>query len=277
MPRIRTIKPQFWLDEALGKLPRDARLLYIGLWNLCDDYGVFEYRPPRIKVQLFPYDADISGNDIKKWLDLLTAAGNIIPFTSEGDDYGYIPSFLKHQLINNPSKWRFAEPPDDILRKITTPALPQSYRSPTPALPLRKRKRKKEKEKEKGKGKGVGVTTNHNSDQTRKTNQYVAALARNYRAEIGTVSPTINRELADFAQSYAANNAPIRWIDEAFAEAARNNKRNWAYVRAILNAWIEKGKAGKPQREEQVEREWREKQERALQERVSGNLRSSHE
>ena len=34
MARIRTIKPQFWINEELGTIPRDARLLYIGLWNM---------------------------------------------------------------------------------------------------------------------------------------------------------------------------------------------------------------------------------------------------
>ena len=40
MARIRTIKPQFWDDLKIGRLSRDARLLYIGLWNFADDLGV---------------------------------------------------------------------------------------------------------------------------------------------------------------------------------------------------------------------------------------------
>lgn len=98
----------------------------------------------------------------------------------------------------------------------------------------------------------------------------IARIVQNYEAEIGLITALISQDLADFAQSYAANNAPIAWIDEAFAEAAKNNKRSWAYVRAILNAWIGKGKAGKTGKtEEQVEREWRERQERALQQESS--------
>lgn len=94
----------------------------------------------------------------------------------------------------------------------------------------------------------------------------IAKLAQNYETEIGVITSLISQELADCAQQHVQANAPLPWIDEAFAEAARNNKRNWAYVRAILNAWIGKGKAGKTKGEEQVEREWRERQERALQE-----------
>jgi len=137
MPRIRTVKPQFWLDEKLGEIPRDARLLYIGLWNLSDDQGVFEWRPTRIKVQLFPYDNDIIGSDIESWLELLVKTGDIIKFDNGTSSFGYIKSFLEHQEIKNPSKWRFAEIP---------PALPQPSDSPTPALSLGKRKRSREKE-----------------------------------------------------------------------------------------------------------------------------------
>lgn len=146
MPRIRTIKPQFWLDENLGQIKREARLLYIGLWNLSDDQGVFEWRPARIKVQLFPYDYDICSKEIEEWLEELIATGDISQFEYEGEIFGYIWSFLEHQEIKNPSQWNFAPVPEDL--PIPTPALLQQGDSSTPALPLGKRKRNREKEKE---------------------------------------------------------------------------------------------------------------------------------
>ena len=39
MARIRTIKPEFWTDEKVVTLPFEARLLFIGMWNFCDDEG----------------------------------------------------------------------------------------------------------------------------------------------------------------------------------------------------------------------------------------------
>ena len=48
MAIIRTTKPQSWLNEELGTIPRDARLLFIGLWNLSDDQGVFEWKPGEV-------------------------------------------------------------------------------------------------------------------------------------------------------------------------------------------------------------------------------------
>ena len=107
MPRIRVIKPQFWIDEGLAGLCREARLLYIGLWILCDDRGVFEYRAAKIRVQLFPYDTDLANGTVDEWLMDLTKSGHIIYFQEGPKDYGYIPTFLRHQEIKKPSKWSF--------------------------------------------------------------------------------------------------------------------------------------------------------------------------
>ncbi len=41
MARIRTIKPEFWEDEKIGKLPIPCRL-FIGCWNFADDFGVIK-------------------------------------------------------------------------------------------------------------------------------------------------------------------------------------------------------------------------------------------
>lgn len=115
MPRIRTIKPQFWLDEKLGAIQRDARLLYIGLWNLSDDQGVFEWRPARIKIQIFPYDIDVNDGLIEQWLTLLVNTGDIIKFNYNSSTFGFIPTFIKHQDIKNPSQWKFADIPKELL------------------------------------------------------------------------------------------------------------------------------------------------------------------
>ena len=139
MPRIRTIKPQFWLDENLGAISRDVRLLYIGLWNLSDDTGVFRWRPLQIKAQIFPYDTDIDGDVIKEWLGKLVEIGDVECIDCGDERFGRISSFLEHQDIKNPSKWQF------LNGRKKDGGLPQPYRSPTPALPIGKRKSKKEK------------------------------------------------------------------------------------------------------------------------------------
>lgn len=126
MPRIRSIKPQFWLDENLGTLPRDARLLYIGLWNIADDTGVFEWRPAKIKAQLFPYDTDISPTKIEEWLQMIEGIGDIKKFTNnENKAFGHIRSFLEHQQIQHPSKYTFVDTPQGELNE---PSMNPHYR-----------------------------------------------------------------------------------------------------------------------------------------------------
>ena len=56
MSRIRTIKPDFFLNEDVAELSPMARLTFIGLWTLADKEGRLEDRPKRIKAQLLPYD-----------------------------------------------------------------------------------------------------------------------------------------------------------------------------------------------------------------------------
>ncbi len=56
MARIRTIKPQFFLNEELAELPAMVRLLFIGLWTQADREGRLLDRPKRLKAEIFPYD-----------------------------------------------------------------------------------------------------------------------------------------------------------------------------------------------------------------------------
>lgn len=102
MPRIRTIKPKFWDDTKLSKVSRDARLLYIGMWNFCDDLGVLIGEPVWIKSKIFPYD-DLNQEKFNIFLEELILGDFVIPIKSHNENYIYIPKFLKHQKINKPN------------------------------------------------------------------------------------------------------------------------------------------------------------------------------
>jgi hypothetical protein len=56
MPRIRSLKPDFFLDEDLAELPLWVRVLYEGLWCHADKEGRLEDRPQKLKAVIFPYD-----------------------------------------------------------------------------------------------------------------------------------------------------------------------------------------------------------------------------
>ena len=102
MARIRTIKPEFWEDEKLAKLPVQARLLFIGTWNFADDNGVLLANPVLMKSHIFPYE-DIGISTISEWIDMLVENGMLIRTTYNGKDYLVIRKFLIHQKINRKS------------------------------------------------------------------------------------------------------------------------------------------------------------------------------
>ena len=65
-------------------------------------------------------------------------------------------------------------------------------------------------------------------------------IFRLYEDTIGTIPGAgVAEELAD-----AEANFPDDWITDAFGEAAAQNVRRWAYVRAILARWREEGREG---------------------------------
>jgi len=100
MARIRTIKPEFWEDEKIGKLSRDCRLLFIALWNFADDFGVFRANPAVLKSKIFPFDDSLRVNEVKSWLDALSIARMILPFEYKKESYYVIRTFKSHQIID---------------------------------------------------------------------------------------------------------------------------------------------------------------------------------
>ena len=57
MPRIRTIKPEFPQSESVGRLSREARLLFLLLFTLVDDAGRSRAASRMLASVLYPYDA----------------------------------------------------------------------------------------------------------------------------------------------------------------------------------------------------------------------------
>lgn len=102
MARIRTIKPQFWDDLKIGRLSRDARLLYIGLWNFADDLGVVIADPVWLKSKIFPYDK-IQLQQFEGWLKMLEETGFISLLSVKSERFYYLPTFSRHQVINRPN------------------------------------------------------------------------------------------------------------------------------------------------------------------------------
>lgn len=102
MARIRTIKPDFWLDEDLAQLPPDTRLLAIGLLNHSDDEGYFKANEKLVRAAIFPFSE--SSLSVQDMLSQLSKIGYIrLSKGPDGKLYGWVVNFLKHQRINRPT------------------------------------------------------------------------------------------------------------------------------------------------------------------------------
>lgn len=102
MARIRTIKPKFFDDVKVGRISRDARLLYIGLWVFSDDIGVVVGDTVWLKSKIFPYD-QIQVQQFEKWMNELVINGFICLLSYNGERFIYLPNFTRHQVINKPN------------------------------------------------------------------------------------------------------------------------------------------------------------------------------
>ena len=101
MSRIRTIKPELFKHDELfdaeinHKLP--LRVAFMGLFTCCDRDGRFKWHPRRLKTDILPYD-DV---DPEQVFNILAQYGFIKKYEYQGQFYGYIPSWHKHQHVNN--------------------------------------------------------------------------------------------------------------------------------------------------------------------------------
>jgi len=118
MARIRTIKPEFWSDKTMSKLPPMTRLFFIALWNFADDAGRARALARELAGFAFPYDDDVEAKTVNSMLDELAAAGRILLYEVADMRYYQIVNW-KHQVINKPTRSRHPAHPDHSGTSLT--------------------------------------------------------------------------------------------------------------------------------------------------------------
>jgi hypothetical protein len=108
MARKRMIDPEFWSDEDMAAVGRDARLMFIGVWNHSDDYGNLPHSPAKLKAQIFPLDDDLKVTDVERLLADLIRVGKMVEYSANGSRYLHVPDFVNPnspycQKISRPS------------------------------------------------------------------------------------------------------------------------------------------------------------------------------
>jgi hypothetical protein len=114
MARIRSIKPEFFRHEALYEAEKETklplRLAFAGLWTAADREGRFRWSARQLKLDCLPYD----DCDFSRVLDALMTRGFIVKYAIDGKEFGCIPSWHQHQVINNREKASDLPAPSEI-------------------------------------------------------------------------------------------------------------------------------------------------------------------
>lgn len=129
MARIRTIRPELWESEKLGRLPMLARLTFIGLIGLADDEGRGRGEPGFLFGRLHPYAPDVSRKELARALNSLGHAHLVVFYEVEGSWYFYLPGWSEHQKIEKKRQSLLPNPPSSDSGSLRLP-FPDS--SPTP-------------------------------------------------------------------------------------------------------------------------------------------------
>ena len=119
MPRIRSIKPEFWKSEVVGRCSILARLTFIGMWNFADDDGRGRGSDSYLYGEIHAYSKAGTRRRFKSALKELEES-NLVEFYKDdrGCAYYWIKGFNSHQKIDHPKPSRLPPPPSfAILRE----------------------------------------------------------------------------------------------------------------------------------------------------------------
>lgn len=96
MPRIRTIKPEFWDSPDTIRASLRARLLYVAMWNWADDYGIGDANLNRLISFAFPGD-DVPASDFPTLASEVSGCFGVMFYEHLGRPYYWLPTWEKHQ------------------------------------------------------------------------------------------------------------------------------------------------------------------------------------
>lgn len=101
MPRIRTIKPEFWSSPGVAHMSPWARLLFIAMWNWADDFGRGTFNPRELMGFAFPNDEEMTVDVFRTHVDEIRTHVDVDFYRVGERDFFQIPSWKKHQRIDS--------------------------------------------------------------------------------------------------------------------------------------------------------------------------------
>ena len=100
MPRIRSVKPEFWQDEKLAALTVIDRLVFLGLISMADDAGRVLDSVKIIDAFIFPFSDDTCADSLGALESLARIARGR---TESGQRVLQIVNWDRHQKVDHPN------------------------------------------------------------------------------------------------------------------------------------------------------------------------------
>lgn len=112
MPRIRTIKPDFFTSPDVARVDFPVRLFYQALWCWADDFGVGETNLNGLLGFAFPDSDGFTAHILRRFCADCAQHFGITFYTVAGRHYYAIPTWEKHQKLEKRSDRRKYPTPD---------------------------------------------------------------------------------------------------------------------------------------------------------------------
>jgi DnaD/phage-associated family protein len=207
MPKYRQLHTKILDSFDFNEMPDDfIRVTWVLLPLILDSEGRGIYNFDWVKAKMYPLRNNITGADIQDVFNWLEDRNMIVKYESAGRLYFYVPTFKQYQQGTQKEAKSLLPSPPELL---------QSYSRVDHAQVC------------------AAESASESESVLMIKDNSIFSL---YESEIGIITPMIAEEIIEAEKIY-----PIDWFQAAFQEAARNNKRSWAYAKAILKRWSKEG------------------------------------
>jgi hypothetical protein len=113
MPRIRTIKPDFFTSPSTAAVDFPVRIFFEALWCWADDFGIGETNLHGLLGFAFPDSDGFSAQDLRRFCADCAQHFEVTFYTVRGRHYYAIPTWEKHQKLEKRTDRRKHPTPDD--------------------------------------------------------------------------------------------------------------------------------------------------------------------
>lgn len=229
----RIIKETVCTSDKLNELSDFEFRLWIGLLLSADDAGRGDARPAIIKGRCFPLRERVTVKDIERALHGLAAHSCISLYTVGGKSYYVFPTWAAHQRIDR-AKPKYPAP-EDAENEDSPQVAADCRKSPQVAADCRNSRAESNPKRIQKESK-----SNTNPTETcacaREEPPPANTIESYASGQLSYLSPSNMAELADFM-----DDLPEDLIRHAIDEACAQGKRTWAYVRSILQRYLQAG------------------------------------